>query len=428
MRFIMHLTIQNIKRRRARTILTLLGVMIGVVAVASLVSLGIGVKKELLSSYGNETSIRSITIRTTDHNRNKKLMLTDHTLEKLIKLDKVKHVYPRYEVPLILQVDQYSTYASLVGIPREELDEIELTSTSKGLDSKRKLSVILGNSMSYLFVNENTCIAYEEINGDLTQWIGKKAKATFGYGENEINDRICISGVIKGDADDFSEQSQSIYCDMDVLASYLKAHAVNGIALEQPVDKNGNPYSSWVYTSAVVEVGELEDVEFVIKKLQDMGYQTSNEKEYRDTAMRTVRILEIFLGGIGLIAFLVALIGIGNTMTTAVYDRVTEIGTLKVLGCEKRMILSMILLESGIYGLIGGACGVMLSVLFGNVINKIAVSALMLDSGTKLAVITPGLVVGIILMAMIFGMAAGCIPARWAANLSPLTAMRGQEG
>lgn len=48
MKFIMHLTIQNIKRRRVRTILTLLGVMIGVVAVVSLLSLGMGVKRELL--------------------------------------------------------------------------------------------------------------------------------------------------------------------------------------------------------------------------------------------------------------------------------------------------------------------------------------------------------------------------------------------
>ena len=64
----------------------------------------------------------------------------------------------------------------------------------------------------------------------------------------------------------------------------------------------------------VVEVGKMEDVEFVVKKLQDMGYQTTNMKEYRDTAMRTVRMLELLLGGIGLISFLVAAIGISNTI------------------------------------------------------------------------------------------------------------------
>lgn len=83
MKFIMHLTIQNIKRRRVRTILTLLGVMIGVVAVVSLLSLGMGVKRELLQGYGDDASIRQITVQTPENNQNKKMLLTDHTIEKL---------------------------------------------------------------------------------------------------------------------------------------------------------------------------------------------------------------------------------------------------------------------------------------------------------------------------------------------------------
>ena len=89
MKFIMHLTIQNIKRRRVRTILTLLGVMIGVVAVVSLLSLGMGVKRELLQGYGDDASIRQITVQTPENNQNKKMLLT---------------VYPRYEVFTNIQV------------------------------------------------------------------------------------------------------------------------------------------------------------------------------------------------------------------------------------------------------------------------------------------------------------------------------------
>lgn len=77
-----------------------------------------------------------------------------------------------------------------------------------------------------------------------------------------------------------------------------------------------------------------------------------------------------------------------------------EIGTLKVLGCEKRELMAMILLEAGIYGLVGGACGVVLSLLFGKIINRIAVSALLLEAGTKIAVITPKLALSAVGMAM----------------------------
>ena len=425
MKFIMHLTIQNIKRRKARTILTLLGVMIGVVAVVSLLSLGMGVKRELLQGYGDDASIRQITVQTPENNRNKKMLLTDHTIEKLAKIDKVANVYPRYEVFANIQVGQYTAYTNLVGIPSEQLSAIALTDTSSLSEHARKPEMVIGNGMGYMFFHDNTMTSYQDGDGDLNAWIGEKAKVSLGFDENGITDRLMIAGVIQGDADEFSEQSQTVYCDLDVLRSYLKKRATQGnVVLGQPVDKNGNAYTSWVYSSVVVEVGKMEDVEFVVKKLQDMGYQTTNMKEYRDTAMRTVRMLELLLGGIGLISFLVAAIGISNTMTTAVYDRVAEIGTLKVLGCEKRELMAMILLEAGIYGFAGGACGVVLSLLFGKLINRIAASALLLEAGTKIAVITPGLALGAIGMAMILGTIAGYFPARWAAKLSPLTAMR----
>lgn len=425
MKFIMHLTIQNIRRRKARTILTLLGVMIGVVAVVSLLSLGTGVKRELLQGYGDDTSIRQITVQTPENNRNKKMLLTDHTIEKLAKIDKVANVYPRYEVFANIQVGQYTAYTNLVGIPSEQLSAIALTDTSSLSEHARKPEMVIGNAMGYMFFHEGSMTSYQDGNGDLNAWIGEKAKVSLGFDENGITDRLMIAGVIQGDVDEFSEQSQSIYCDIDALRSYLKKYATQGgVVLGQPVDKNGNMYTSWVYSSVVVEVGKMEDVEFVVKKLQDMGYQTTNMKEYRDTAMRTVRMLELLLGGIGLISFLVAAIGISNTMTTAVYDRVAEIGTLKVLGCEKRELMAMILLEAGIYGFAGGACGVVLSLLFGKLINRIAASALLLEAETKIAVITPGLALAAIGMAMILGTIAGYFPARWAAKLSPLTAMR----
>ena len=425
MKFIMHLTIQNIRRRKARTILTLLGVMIGVVAVVSLLSLGTGVKRELLQGYGDDTSIRQITVQTPENNQNKKMLLTDHTIEKLAKIDKVANVYPRYEVFANIQVGQYTAYTNLVGIPSEQLSAIALTDTSSLSEHARKPEMVIGNAMGYMFFHEGSMTSYQDGNGDLNAWIGEKAKVSLGFDENGITDRLMIAGVIQGDVDEFSEQSQSIYCDIDVLRSYRKKHATQGgVVLGQPVDKNGNMYTSWVYSSVVVEVGKMEDVEFVVKKLQDMGYQTTNMKEYRDTAMRTVRMLELLLGGIGLISFLVAAIGISNTMTTAVYDRVAEIGTLKVLGCEKRELMAMILLEAGLYGFAGGACGVVLSLLFGKLINRIATSALLLEAGTKIAVITPGLALAAIGMAMILGTIAGYFPARWVAKLSPFTAMR----
>ena len=84
-------------------------------------------------------------------------------------------------------------------------------------------------------------------------------------------------------------QSQSVFCDLEVLKRYLKYNANGAVVYGQPTDENGNTYSEWVYTSAVVTVNDIEDVDFVVKKLQDMGFQISNDKEYLESAKREIK-------------------------------------------------------------------------------------------------------------------------------------------
>lgn len=424
MHFIFHLTFMNMRRRKARTILTLLGVTIGVVAVVSLLALGNGVKREMLAQFGDDASLRQIVVQAPEGTSNKKKLLTEHNMEKFAAIDHVARVYPRYEVFVTLDYDQYTMYSNLVGLPAEELKQLSLTDGSALNGSTQKPELILGNSMGYMLYNEKLGTSYQEMKGDLNALIGKKMQADVGFGEGAFSGSLKITGVLAGDADAFSESSQSIFCDMDVLIRYLKMHAGDNVPLGQEVDANGNPYSDWVYTSAVVVAEDMEDVEFIVKKLQDIGYQTTNEKEYLDSAKKTVRMMQLLLGGIGMISLLVAVIGISNTMMTAVYDRVDEIGLLKVLGCDIDELNLMYLFESGIFGFVGGVLGVLVSLLFQGIVNKVATSLLMLEQGVKLAVISPGLMGAAIFASTVLGLLAGYFPARWASRLNPLEAMR----
>ena len=126
-----------------------------------------------------------------------------------------------------------------------------------------------------------------------------------------------------------------------------------------------------------------------------------------------------------MIALIVAVIGISNTMTTSVYDRITEIGILKVLGCDMDELLYLFLLESGILGGIGGLIGIVLSYVltqFG--INYLGVKLLAMPKGTCLAVIPPKLAVGAFFFSVVLGLLAGYFPARWASKLKPMDAMQ----
>ena len=210
---------------------------------------------------------------------------------------------------------------------------------------------------------------------------------------------------------------------MDSLKSLLRKVSADGKLYGQPVDGNGNSYREFVYTSAVVIVDDINNVDAMVKKLQDMGYQTENSKEYLDTIQKYLKMIQLLLGGIGMIALIVAVIGISNTMTTSVFDRVNEIGILKVLGCDIDELRLLFLMEAAVIGLVGGVLGVLSSYGVRIVVNKAAVSMFNLAKGTQIAMIPWWLALAGVLGSVILGVAAGYLPARWASKLRPIDAV-----
>lgn len=412
MKHLFHLTFMNMKLRKARTILTLLGITIGVVAVVSLLSLGIGVKNVFLREAGDTDSIRQIIVEAPDNNSRGSLKLTEHNIEKLRKTDKVAYVYPRYVVPCKLRYEKYEMNWEITGIPYEILSEMKLAYGSSDRLAKNKPDLFLGNSTGDFFINYQGNYSYSDMEKGLDELVDKKAEVTLyniSSMENEIdidenNVRLRFAGVLDGEKDEYNDKSMGVYCDLDVLLRYL------GIKNDKKLE----------YTSVMVVAKDVDSVDFIVKKLRDMGYQVTNNKELLDSAQKNIKVIRIMLGGIGMIAFIVALIGISNTMTTAVYDRIGEIGLLKVLGCDLREINIMFLMEAGIFGLTGGITGVLLSLGIKSFINKIAVTAFALAGGTSLVIITPELAIGAIVLSAFFGIAAGYIPAKWASGLNPL--------
>ena len=283
----------------------------------------------------------------------------------------------------------------------------------------------MGNQVLNLFFNEVTGTSYGEIHEsdsseeteDLT---GKKLETTFSQAgsDSETKVRLPITDMTK-------QNSYSIYCNQDELKLYLKRLADGGKIPGQPVNQNDENYNEWIYGSAIVEADDIESVKKLEQALKDMGFQTESNIEFVEYIEKTMKIAQLILAGIGMIALVVAVIGIGNTMTTAVYDRVQEVSMLKVLGADPEELLSLFLLESGILGGIGGIIGVLISYgISGLAVNRLAVKLLSLPKGTMLAEIPIWLAFSAVIFAVILGVAAGFFPARWAAKLNPIEGMR----
>ena len=447
MGWIWHLCLMNMKRRKIRTFLTVLGVMIGVISVVALMSVGLGVKKEMIDSVVDSGSVNQIKVYSETGGKHKDRMITDKTIETFSKFSNVSGCYSVYEVPVTMKYGEYEYYGNLVGVPGDELSTWKLINGENVIKDSDGKGFAAGSSVGKLFFNPNTYTSFEKKEkkgiGSLT---GRRFDTVFGWGdENAKTVKLKLTGVLADgsadiasddDSDDdsdntegevytstYSEKSQTIYCDMDYLKSLLKRVSVDGKLEGQPVDGNGNSYREFIYTAAIVTVDDTNNVDAIVKKFQDMGYQTENAKEYLDTIQKYLKMIQLLLGGIGTIALVVAVIGISNTMTTSVFDCVNEIGILKVLGCDIDELRLLFLAEAAIIGAAGGVLGVGCSYGVKVIIDKCAVSMFHLAKGTNISYIPWWLALAGMMGSVVLGVAAGYFPARWATKLRPIDAV-----
>ena len=422
MKWIWHLCYANMKQRGIRTVLTILGVVIGVISIVSLLSIGIGVKETVLSEFMSNEQITQITVMGVNEGKRKDKMLTDERMKQFQELDHVTEVYPRLNVEGVSFYKNYVGYGDIIGVPRKYLENITLQYGNLPDMKSLKPEIVMGQGALYMFYNENTGACYidtiEEAERKTIDLSGQNIEVQFGYTDDATKAKLLVTGML-------NNNSYDMYCDMDILKRYLKRIAVDGKIPGQPVNENGENYNEWIYSGAIVVVDDTQHVEEVLKKLQNMGFQTENDKEYLDTVKKTVNVIQVMLGGIGMIALVVAVIGIGNTMTTAVYDRINEIGILKVLGCDLDELMILFLLESGILGGLGGLIGIGCSfLLIRFVLNPVAVKMLSLEAGTTLAVLPFWLILAAFAFSVLLGLLAGFFPAKWAAKLKPIDAVR----
>ena len=263
----------------------------------------------------------------------------------------------------------------------------------------------------------------------LEQSLGKNE----GQGGNQASAKapkkyvVHASGMVKGDLNTYNSHSYYVYCDLDTLIASLKKEYGTKPIPGQPTTKSGKPYKEFVYSSACVQVDDIDYVEEVSAKIREMGYTANSNAEYLKSMQSQFAIIQAVLGGIGAVSLLVAAIGIANTMMMSIYERTKEIGVIKVLGCSLKNIKQMFLIEAGFIGLLGGVIGNILSMLLSFGINTIAGSmGSAMGFEGDISYIPIWLILASLGFAILVGMAAGYFPALRAMRLSPLAAIRNE--
>jgi ABC-type antimicrobial peptide transport system permease subunit len=181
------------------------------------------------------------------------------------------------------------------------------------------------------------------------------------------------------------------------------------------------------YDYVMLHTASINDATRISGDVEGTGFESSTLQVFLDQVNRIFAILQTMLSSVGLLALLVASIGIVNTMIMAIYERTREIGILKALGSSNGDVLRMFMVEAGMIGLLGGIVGVFLGWLLGLGLNRVIVDYMrqqQIPIDAPFFVVTWELVAGALVFATLVGVLAGIYPAFRAARLDPLAALR----
>ena len=448
---ILGMSLESLFKRKARTILTIVGVVIGTTSIVVMLSLGLGMRSALMAEMESMGGLRSIEVNVNnfDSSGNTKTdvrYLDDSLVSELMSMEHVESVYPRMETSVIIKSGIYMANVQLTGLCHEEfMTKADKLGQGKIPGSGDAISFVYGNCIIDEFMNTKTNRYEYWETGNLPNldYMKDSMFVTFdmeGYyasqGSSEDGQAVPTpkkylvetAGVIAGSPDEWNENSYSVFCDIDALKAVLSKEFRGKVIPGQPTRKNGKPYKEIFYSTIIVNADTMDNVTIVQQQINDMGFRTYANAEWIQSDMQVMNIIEAVLGGIGAISLFVAAIGITNTMMMSIYERTKEIGIMKVIGCRIRDIQFLFLTEAGFIGFIGGTLGILLSYLISFTLNKVLDASEIFGGGvdTNISVIPAWLSLISVVFAILIAMIAGFLPSIRAMKLSPLAAIRAE--
>ena len=453
------MSMNNLRRRKLRTVLTVLGVIIGTAAIVVMVSLGIGLNEMTMGQIASWGSLTTIEVYSQSSGGGMQIMgaamssqnsesepnyITDKVIDNFKRIPHVTGVSPVLNMNVVMRQGVYiSTYVQLKGVSQSYLEQLELAEGR--LPQPGELGLVFGNGVIRDFTNAKTGKGYWD-TGEMPDVdpMGKPMFVIFdmdvyyqSQGSGSSSDgtpvkppkkyMIETTGMLAGGENGYSNYSWYVFTDIDGLKAQLKKVFKKGTPIPgQPTNKKGKPLNELVYNSAEVFVDDMENVTQVQEQLAAMGYQVNSQMDFLESSRQQSNMVQAVLGGIGAVSLFVAAIGIANTMMMSIYERTKEIGVMKVLGCDMGNIRNMFLIESGFIGFMGGTIGVALSYGVSAIVNRFVNMSQSMGLSGDLSRIPPWLSMAAIGFAVFVGMAAGFMPAVRAMKLSPLAAIRNE--
>jgi len=398
------IALNNLKRRKLRSWLTMIGIFIGIAAVVALMSLGQGLENAIIGQFAT-LSTDKLTIQNAGTGFGPPgstvvEKLNDHDMDIIGGVRGVEAVVSRLVRNGKIEYNDAASFNYIADIP-EDAEQMDIVYESMDLKTEKGRLLKKGDNRKIL-IGSN--IAKGEI-------FDKKI---------EVGKKIIIQGE-----------------EFEVIGILKKAGSfqVNSVIMMLKRDMEDLLEIEGEIDLIIAQIAKGEDIEEVAGRIEkalrkDRGLKEGEEDfsvvtplESLEAFQAILNVVQMVVIGIAAISLIVGGIGIANTMYTSVLERKKEIGTMKAIGAKNSNVLMIFLFESGLLGLVGGVIGVLLGMGVAILVSAGGNAAL----GTNLiqADISTLRMIALVTFSFLLGVLFGAVPSYQASKLRPVEALRG---
>jgi len=392
----LYLIYQSFKNRKSRIILTVLGVSIGIGATLFLVSLGYGLQQALFARIATDESLLTLDIVPAEPEI---VRLNQQTIKEIALIPNVAKVSPKAVLPGQVTYDELISEIALnivnpdffvLGGIIPDLGEVFTEQDQRKVVINSSIAELFNLEPEEFLGKELSFVVFlpKEVNGEIV-----------GVELFEPNQKFKVKGVIL----EMGAPPQIYLNKRD--------------APELPIKE---------YQFAKVMIAKDKYIEQAREQLIGRGFIVSALVDVIAQATQIFRVIQIVLGIFGIIALLVAAIGLANTMTISLLQRTSDIGIMRAIGVSPQDIKKMFLTESLVIGFLGGVVGILVGIFSGEIFNFGLNTLAILLGGQPVDIFYyPGwFILFIIFLSSLVGLIAGYWPAKRAEKLNPLEALR----
>ncbi len=392
------IAIESIRSNRMRSFLTMLGIIIGISSVITILALGEGGKSSITGEF-EKIGAATVNIKVNAQKAQVSDYFTDEDVKQISqKVDMVKYVTPIIQKQGIIS-------------SKEKLRKSYITGGNTQLYFIQNYEMIYGRFFTEReFLEGKPVVVLDEMGAKTLFGYEDVVGKTVNIGSKTSPKNAIVIGVTKSSGFMYGGEDENMPIMCTIPSNFLKTLYSNDFYVDSLVivaDSKENSEEAAGRTLNILETRHNN-------KMRD-AYKAENVLKQLDQINKVLNTFTAFIGAVAAISLLVGGIGVMNIMLVSVTERTREIGIRKAIGATTNTILLQFLTESIIISLIGGIVGMMIGISGAIIIGKFAKITPILSIRS---------IIGVILFSSAVGIFFGIYPARKAAKLDPIEALR----